>query len=130
MKYALLALVAVPALWAAPAHAVDTRFYNSLKRLDPATRLEQVCDVEAMKRIDRDPSPYHPDRAKSDVLSTPRHVGDTVKGSGGAFRSKGKWYSYSFVCKGSPDHMKVLAFSYKIGNLIPEAKWASLGLWR
>jgi len=129
LKYVLLALAAAPVLWAAPAHAVDTRFYNSLKRLDPETRLEQVCDVEAMKQINRDTNPYHPDRAKSDVLSAPRHNGDTVQGTGGAFRSKGKWYAYSFTCKGAPDHYSVLSFSYKIGKQIPEKKWASYGLW-
>jgi hypothetical protein len=115
---------------AAPAVAMDARFAASLKKLDPETRLEQVCDLEAMTRIAKDSSPYHPDRAKTDVVSHPKHIGDTVKGSGGAFRSKGRWYSFSFECKGTPDHMKVLSFSYKIGELIPESKWAALGLWR
>jgi hypothetical protein len=110
--------------------AMDPRFAASLKRLDPETRLEQVCDLEAMNRIGRDAKPFHPDRAKTDVLSHPVHVGSVLKGSGGAFRSKGKWYAFSFTCKASPDHMKVLAFSCKIGNSIPESKWASLGLWR
>lgn len=123
LAFALLALIR-------PSWAVDARFYASLNRLDPATRLEQVCDLEAMSQIDRDASPYHPDRAKTDVISSPKHTGDTVSGSGGAFRSKGKWYSFSFVCKGSPDHLKVVSFNYKIGQLIPESKWASYGLWR
>ena len=99
---------------------MDLRFAASLKKLDPQTRLEQVCDLEAMSRIDRDANPYHPDRAKTDVISHPVHAGDTVTGKGGAFRSKGRWYSFSFACKGSADHMKV----------IPESKWAALGLWR
>ena len=109
---------------------MDPRFAASLKRLDPTTRLEQVCDLEAMNRISRDANPFHPDRAKTDVLTHPVHVGDTVRGAGGAFRSKGQWYSFSFTCKGSPDHMRVVSFSYKIGHPIPESKWASLGLWR
>jgi hypothetical protein len=109
---------------------MDARFAASLKKLDPETRLEQVCDLEAMNRIDKDANPYHPDRAETDVVSHPQHVGNTVKGSGGAFRSKGRWYSFSFTCKGSPDHMQVLSFSYKIGEMIPESKWAALGLWR
>jgi hypothetical protein len=110
--------------------AMDARFAASLKKLDPQTRLEQVCDLEAMNRIDRDANPYHPDRAKTDVVSHPVHTGDTVTGKGGAFRSKGRWYSFSFSCKSTPDHMKVLSFSYKIGEPIPESKWAALGLWR
>ncbi|EGP09698.1 DUF930 domain-containing protein [Afipia clevelandensis] len=127
-KTALLLLVTL--LPVTSALAIDPRFAASLKKLDPDTRLEQVCDLEAMNRIDRDPNPYHPDRAKTDAVSLPVHAGDTVTGKGGAFRSKGRWYSFSFACKGSPDHMKVLSFSYKIGDLIPESRWASLGLWR
>lgn len=129
MKNPAIVLILM-ALATTPSLAMDARFAASLKKLDPETRLEQVCDLEAMTRIDRDSTPYHPDRAKTDVVSTPKHVGDMVKGSGGAFRSKGHWYSFSFECKGTPDHMKVLAFSYKIGELIPESKWAALGLWR
>jgi hypothetical protein len=129
VKNVAVVLIAV-VLSAAPSFAMDPRFAASLKKLDPETRLEQVCDLEAMSRIDRDANPYHPDRAKTDVASHPQHVGDMVKGSGGAFRSKGHWYAFSFECKGSPDHMKVLSFSYKIGAMIPESKWAALGLWR
>jgi hypothetical protein len=113
-----------------PSFAMDPRFAASLKKLDPGTRLEQVCDLEAMSRIAKDSRPFRPDRAKTDVASHPQHAGDIVKGSGGAFRSKGHWYSFSFVCKGSPDHMNVLSFSYKIGEAIPESKWAAYGLWR
>lgn len=115
---------------AAPALAIDPRFAASLKKLDPKTRLEQVCDLEAMSRIAKDAKLYRPDRAKTDVVSHPVHTGDTVTGKGGAFRSKGRWYSFSFACKGSPDRMKVLSFSYKIGEPIPESKWAAYGLWR
>lgn len=117
-------------LFATPSLAMDARFAASLKKLDPETRLEQVCDLEAMSRIDRDANPYHPDRAKTDVVSHPQHNGDTVTGKGGAFRSKGRWYAFSFACKGTPDHMQVLSFSYKIGDPIPESKWAAFGLWR
>lgn len=129
-KAVLIALGLQLGLATTAAIAMDPRFAASLKRLDPTTRLEQVCDLEAMNRISRDANPFHPDRAKTDVLTHPVHVGDVVKGTGGAFRSKGQWYSFSFTCKGSPDHMRVVSFSYKIGNPIPESKWASLGLWR
>ncbi|HEY0235023.1 MAG TPA: DUF930 domain-containing protein, partial [Afipia sp.] len=71
LAFALLVLIR-------PSWAVDARFYASLNRLDPATRLEQVCDLEAMSQIDRDANPYHPDRAKTDVISSPKHTGDTV----------------------------------------------------
>ena len=132
MKDKLFVLAAVMAALIRPVAASpsDDRFAASLLKLDPETRLDQICDYEAMKRIDDDSNRYQPDRAKTDVVSSPQHVGNTVKGTGGAFRSKGKWYSFSFACTGSPDHLKVLSFTYKIGQLIPESKWASYGLWK
>lgn len=81
-----------------------------------------------MNRISRDKQ-FQPDRAKSDVISHPQHSGNTLTAGGGAFREKGKWYHFSFVCKATPDHLRVLSFSYKIGDQIPEEKWSSLGLW-
>lgn len=113
-----------------PAFASDARFLASLSKLDPQTRLEQVCDLHAMKQISRDSNPYHPDRAKTDVVSHPQHSGNTVTGAGGAFRSGGRWYQFWFSCTGTPDGMKVTAFSYRLGQPIPELKWASYGLWR
>lgn len=128
MKFIMTLAIALAA--ATSAFASDARFLASLKKLDPQTRLEQVCDLYAMKQIARDSGPYHPDRAKTDVVSHPRHSGNTVTGTGGAFRSGGRWYQFSFSCTGTPDGMKVTAFSYRLGQPIPESKWASYGLWR
>lgn len=110
--------------------ANDARFEAILKRLDPSERLEQVCDYAAVKSINSDKSPYRPDRAVIESVA-PAHVqGNTVRGEGGAFRSKGEWYQFSFTCKTSPDRLKVLSFDYKIGEKIPESKWDDYGLWR
>jgi hypothetical protein len=107
-----------------PAFAVDDRFLASLGRLDPQTRLEQVCDLEAMSRIKQ------ADRAKSDVISHPVHNGNTLTATGGAFRQKGKWYQFAFVCKATPNHLRVLSFNFKAGEMIPEDKWSTYGLWK
>lgn len=128
MKTALVLILAP--LVTTSALAAKSRFDASLSRLDPATRLEQVCDFYAMNRIDKDRNSLHPDRAKTDAVTHPHFSGDTVSGTGGAFRSGGKWYQFSFTCKGSPDHMRVLSFTYKLGKEIPESKWADYGLWR
>jgi uncharacterized protein DUF930 len=111
-------------LFASPAFATDPRFLASLNRLDPATKLEQVCDLEAMGRIGQ------ADRAKSDVISHPVHNGNVLTANGGALRMKGKWYRLSFVCKATADHLAVVAFTYKVGELIPAEKWPEYGLWR
>ncbi len=114
----------------ATAWAADSRATAMLRGLDPATRFEQACDIEAMNRIKKEGTPFHPDRAVTDAMSEAKVTGDTMAGSGGAFRSGGKWYQFSFTCTASPDRMKVLSFSYKIGAAIPEDKWETYGLWR
>lgn len=120
-----LALAAI----AAPAFASpDARFLASLDRLDPKTRLEQICDLEAMRKIGQ--GGLRIDRAKSDVIMPPQHFGDTLVAKGGAYRAGGKWYQMSLTCKATPDHKTVLDFSYKTGTAIPPAKWAVYGLWK
>lgn len=133
MKSAILALIlaALPTAYSfASGTQTDAQFYASLQRLDPSTRLDEICDYEAMIRIDRDPNPFHPDRAKAEVISTPSRTSRSIVTNGGAFRSGGRWYSLSYTCKTSPDQMKVLSFSYQIGKPIPAAEWPKYGLWR
>ncbi len=130
MKQIALTICAAVLVVAAPSYAGSSRFDRSLSHLDPTTRLEQVCAVETMARVNKDDNPYRPDRAVIYAISKPKLSGDTISGDGGAFRSKGKWYQYSFACKTTPDRMKVSSFTYKIGKPIPEEKWESYGLYR
>ena len=120
------ALAVIPLVIASPCLA---DFQSSLSRLDPQTRLEQVCDLEVMARIRRT-GRYTPDRAKSFVISEPQMLGHTLVAKGAAFRSGGKWYELFFICKASSDHLKVLSIDYRIGELIPESKWGGYGLWK
>lgn len=117
------------ALIATGASAASKRAEQKLDTLDPMTRLEQICAMETMARVHKDKNPHRPDRAIIYALSAPVLHGDTVTGDGGAFRSKGKWYRYSFTCKATDDHMAVSSFSYKIGDPIPEEKWETYGLY-
>jgi len=119
---------AIAMLSTAPCNA-ENRFQAGLARLDEQTRLEQVCDLEAMERITQAGN-YMPDRAKSYVLSAPKRKGHTLTALGAAFRSGGKWYALSFTCTATPNHMKVTAFDFHIGGRIPESKWLEYDLWR
>jgi hypothetical protein len=110
--------------------AAENRLDRSLQMLAPPERLEQICDFTAMTRIRKDSSEYRPDRAVANATADPQNRDDTIVAKGGAFRSRGKWYALSYVCKGAPDHMSVLTFHYTIGAEIPEAKWASDNLWQ
>lgn len=108
----------------------DPRFYASLKRLDPSTRLDQICDYEAMLRIGRDPHNYHPDRAKAEASSSPQRGRHSIVTNGGAFRSNGRWYTMSYTCQTGTDNLSVTYFSYSIGKAIPTSEWSKYGLWR
>jgi hypothetical protein len=121
IAYAVLAI-------GSSAKAVDDRMARTLMRVEPDTRLEQVCDIEAMLWVGRT-TKLKPDRAKSDISAHPIHMGDTMKAPGAAFRSKGLWYALSFECTGTADHLGVLSFSFKVGKPIPKNLWADLGLW-
>jgi hypothetical protein len=132
MIYGLLPLtlgMVVAVLLSGPTFALNQRIAAILRKFDPDTRLEQVCDIEAMNRIGKE-TKFSPDRAKSDVIFHPSHEGDLMHAEGAAFRNRGQWYQFSFTCKGTPDQLGVVSFTYEIGHLIPESKWADYGLWR
>ena len=113
---------------AASKAAAGEKFRKALDRLDPQTRLEQICDLEAMTRIKKDQK-YSPDRAQGAASADPKTEGDKLTATGGAFRSKGDWYELTFVCQATPDHMKVLSFEYQTGKPIPKTKWEEYGLF-
>ena len=114
---------------AGTAAAVDGRFERSLRKLAPTDRLEQLCDYMAMQRIRQEHRPFRPDRAVAGAEKQPNISADTIVAKGGAFRSRKKWYALSYTCTAAPDHLAVTSFTYAIGAEIPEAKWASYGLW-
>jgi Domain of Unknown Function (DUF930) len=113
---------------ASAASANDSKVDRMLKQLDPDARFEQVCDLEAMKRIGKDKT-YRPERTIVSALGEPKVAATTMSGSGGAFKSKGQWYQFSFTCQTSPDHMQVQSFSYQVGEPIPQERWEPNGLW-
>jgi hypothetical protein len=123
------AVLMAGAAGAAGAAARENRFERSLKMLAPVDRLEQLCDYTAMKRIRKDHRPFRPDRAVAGAAKEPHIKDNTIVAKSGAFRSRKKWYALSYTCTAAPDHMAVTSFSYTIGPEIPEAKWASYGLW-
>jgi len=120
--------LAVLTLSAGLAAANDSRIEKMLKQLDPDARFEQVCDLEAMRHIGRDKT-YRPERSMVSALATPKVVASTMSGNGGAFKSRGQWFQFSFKCQTTPDHMKVQAFSFQIGEPIPPEQWEPNGLW-
>jgi hypothetical protein len=109
--------------------ADDARFFRSLQKLAPTERLEQLCDYTALKRIRNDSRNFRPERAVASAGADIKMKNDTIEATSGAFRSRGKWYALAYTCTAAPDHLKIVSFHYKIGDEIPESKWAGFGLW-
>jgi hypothetical protein len=108
----------------------ESRFLRSLKQLAPEDRLVQLCDYKVLQRIGKEHRKiYRPDRAVAGARADSRITDHTVVAAGAAFRSRGKWYAFSYTCTAAPDHLKVLSLKYEIGDAIPEDKWKAYGLW-
>ena len=123
-------MVGAATVLAAHAAGADARFEKSLQMLGPEERLEAVCDYTAMVEIRKDAGKYRPDRAIANAMGEPIVRPDGIETKNGAFRSRGKWYALSYSCVVTPDHLKVVSFSFTIGAEIPETKWAAYGLWQ
>ena len=120
-----LAVVAAT-MFGATAVAADGRFERSLKMLAPEERLEQLCDYTAMTRIRTEAKQYRPDRAVANAMAEPKASGDTLEVTGGAFRSRKKWYALSYRCTATPDRMSVVAFHFTIGERNPRSEVVDL----
>jgi hypothetical protein len=123
----LAALVAAGAAQAAPS---DAKIMRTLKLLEPTERLEQLCDYAAMQYIRKNLKAYRPDRALAGAISEPVIKQHTIEAKGGAFRSRKQWYEMSYTCTADAEHLNVLSINLKVGEEIPESKWAGYGLWQ
>ncbi|WP_028745962.1 DUF930 domain-containing protein [Rhizobium mesoamericanum] len=112
-----------------PAFAVDPAIKKQLERLDPATRLEQSCDTEAMSRINNDDTGYKPDKVIAYTFKDPVPSDDKLEAPGAVFRSKGDWYHLSYTCITGPQHMNVRDLQYTIGEKVPREKWEKYYLY-
>ncbi len=125
LAVAVLVLLAIP-----NAAFASAKLERTLKLLMPADRMAQLCDATAMAHIRKDMAKFRPDRAVANATVDVVIAGNKLEAKGGAFRSRGKWYSLSYTCLTNDEHLKVLSFEYKVGDEIPEEKWAGYGLWQ
>jgi hypothetical protein len=123
-------LILAAMVWALPAaaSAADGGVDPSLKRLDPETRLVQVCDLAVMDKTSSRQDGVT-ERAFIDALHRAHIEGNTAYGDGGAFRRKGEWYEFSYRCTVTPDHMRATALKVDVKRRVPHAEWAAKNLY-
>jgi hypothetical protein len=128
MKRILLLATLVAASVAPALGRNSSKTDAGLAKLAPSDRFQQVCDIALMEKLRHEKHVYHPDSVIAYALEDPNVSGDTLHGDGGAFRSHGVWYQYSFTCAATPDRMKVLSLEYTVGDAVPKSEWGAHGL--
>lgn len=110
-------------LLATSAHALDRNIVRQLQALDPEERLEQRCDIEAMKRIREEQDGFRPDKVIAYTFSDPVIVENSMEAPGAAVRSRGEWYRLEFRCETGPKKLTIREFDYSLGAMVPREDW-------
>ncbi|MFS2154149.1 DUF930 domain-containing protein [Rhizobium sp. Rhizsp42] len=102
--------------------ALDSRTISQIKKLMPVDQLDQRCDIEAMDRLQAD-------KVISYTFSHPKRTAVHVDADGAVFRRNGNWYRLSYACTTSPDHLSIVAFTFKRGAIIAHKDWTRYYLY-
>jgi hypothetical protein len=104
------------------------RIRQGLRGFADSERLIQICNIEALEQIRRAAPDTAPDTmvayAMADLLSS----GMTLTATGGAFRSRRRWFGIAFNCTVASGYEAVTAFDFKLGDAIPESEWEAHNL--
>lgn len=99
-----------------------------LPMLELETRLEQICNIEAMAQIAAALKPFEPDRIVAYAMADTKRAGNTIVAQGAAFRSGENWYNLSYECRLDIVHQAVKGFELTVGTAIPRELWESHNL--
>lgn len=116
---------------------VATRFYTADILREPGSaglrrtlgtfadseRVTQLCNIEGIEQIKRAESRFAPDTVVGYAFADLVQRGLTLTAAGGAFRSRRRWYGITYSCTVGADLASVSAFSFEVGEPIPEAEW-------
>ncbi|MBB6464369.1 hypothetical protein HNQ96_000216 [Aminobacter lissarensis] len=98
----------------------------ALATFAPSERTIQLCNIEAMEQIRRWKAELRPDLVVPYATSNLRIDSNSIQADGAAFRSAQRWYGVKFTCAVTDG--AVTAFTFSVGETIPETKWAEYNL--
>ncbi|WP_312809515.1 DUF930 domain-containing protein [Agrobacterium cavarae] len=101
---------------------------KELAALAPTDHVEQLCGLEAMAQVGEWSKELRPDRVVAYAMADPKIVGNAFSADGAALHSKQDWYALKFKCELTPDHKKVAAFEFLMGDPIPKNDWGEHSL--
>lgn len=103
----------------------DPRVKQAIGRLPPKKRIVQLCSIEALEQVRRQRPNAFPDMLVPFGPSGGSISAAGMSASGGAFRSRAKWYAVDFRCEVDAESTSIVSFSYAIGKAIPKSEWAA-----
>ncbi|MEQ1770085.1 MAG: DUF930 domain-containing protein [Devosia sp.] len=104
------------------------RIRRGLTQFAGSERLVQICNIESLEQIRRAEPEFEPDTMVAYAMTDMMSSGLTLLAPGAAFRSRRKWYGVSFHCTAATGYEAVTAFSFTIGDPIPEEQWEAHSL--
>jgi predicted house-cleaning noncanonical NTP pyrophosphatase (MazG superfamily) len=110
------------------AHPLSRKMREVLPLLEEDTRLEQLCDLEAMAQIAALPKGFQPDRVVAYARSETKLDGHALRADGAAFRSRRQWFGLSFTCGLTFDRQAVQSFEFTLGKAISRRFWEKYNL--
>jgi len=96
---------------------------KAMGTLADSERIVQLCNIEGLEQIRRAAPSYDPDTLVPYAMADTTAAGFTITATGGAFRSRRKWYGISFRCTAAADYSGVTQFAFRLGDPIPEDQW-------
>lgn len=113
----LTLIAAVAATLSSPALAS-----SGLRLATPQEQLEQLCDLEAMNRLQAD-------KVVAYTFSSPQYTDTSIEAPGAVFRKHESWYHLSYACTTDADHREVVSFDMSVGEKIPRRDWDTYYLY-
>ena len=101
---------------------------KAMTTLADSERVVQLCNIEGLEQIRRAAPTYAPDTLVPYAMADMDGSGLTLIASGGAFRSRRRWFGIMFRCAVAPDYSGVTSYSFKLGAEIPPDQWEAHNL--
>lgn len=96
---------------------------ESLRHLVSEERTIQLCNIEAMEQVHRSNAEFWPETLIAYAMAEPRFSGASLLVTGGAFRSRRRWYNIRYKCEVSANAENIVSFEFLTGDEIPQSDW-------
>lgn len=96
---------------------------ESLRHLVSEERLVELCNIEAMEQVYRSNPALRPETLVAYAMAEPKFSGVSLLVTGGAFRSRRRWYNIQYKCEVSANATDIVSFEFLAGDEIPPTEW-------